>query len=122
MKIAIFDSFGGDYLPKVVQEKVNEIGRWDRQMFAEELDKLPYTHEVLTQESFKDDTDYLREKGSNKIYCISNEYGHRMTSSVSIVDIDTSKPWRIHIYDGAESIEYFNGVTVKNSETNESEW
>jgi len=41
---------------------------------------------------------------------------------MTIIDVDTSKPWRITDYDGAESIEYFQGVKILDQETNYAEW
>ena len=41
---------------------------------------------------------------------------------MAIIDVDTSKPWKIIDYDGAESIEYFQGVKILDQETNYAEW
>jgi len=62
MKIAIFSDYSNNNSPKEVEGKISRSGGWDRHIVVEELDRLPYTHEVLTEEAFYDATDYLREK------------------------------------------------------------
>ena len=39
-----------------------------------------------------------------------------------IVDVDTSKPWKIGEYDGAEYIEYYNIPEIIDEESNYAKW
>ena len=119
MKIILFTSFGGSFLPKEITDKLKD-GEDFRVRMAEEVDKLPFVSEPY--EGFiSSDKTYLRSSNAPNIIYSKSEDG-RLVSRAKIESVDTSKPWRIVDYDGVESIEYFNGVTVINADTNECEW
>lgn len=122
MKIALFPDLGGGTIPKMFQETINGNTRNWRVVLAEEIDKLPITCDEITDELFEefrenDNMLYIKDK-NNEMYF----KGNREIYVIAIEEVNTSKPWRVNEYDGAEEIQYFNGVTVIDEETNECEW
>lgn len=122
MKIALFTGFGINKFPSFL--KVEGVGIEKRVNLAKEISKLPIMHNEPT---FDDRRDLEQGKVKYFHYLIKGEEGFIFNErhelfNISIVDIDTSKPWKIVDYDGAESIEYFEGVKVLDEKYNLCEW
>lgn len=126
MKIAIFPGYGSNNIPDFLIDAVNRQERNYRIVLAEEIEKLSDTHEEITDELFvafrdgKLDIPYI--KANDHIYFMSSAGYTEMIDEIALVDIDKDKPWRINDYDGAEGIEYFNGIKVVDEDTGECEW
>jgi hypothetical protein len=41
---------------------------------------------------------------------------------MAVVDVDTSRPWRIAEYDGAEGIEYYSEPEILDKNSNYARW
>lgn len=119
MKIAIFPNHGGCGLPKFISDKLEDDGRLWRVKLSEILDKLPKTHEKITRDVYDNLKEESYIKDDEVIFVKKKDY---YTVQIKILEIDTSRPWRIYEYDGAEGVEYFNGVKIIDKETNMSEW
>lgn len=130
IRIAIFTNYGGNFVPKEIHDKIKNSSKNYRIALAEELDNLPCTHEEITQEvydSFTQDNSQIYLKASkNKELIYTKEDGeykeYGLTSAITIETVDTSKPWRIADYDGAEGIEYFKHYNIIDKSINLCEW
>ena len=74
------------------------------------------------KEGFGNDKVVSGDAGGDVIYVKDLESNYCMVYMMKIEDVDTSKIWRIEEYDGAEGIEYFNGVKITDKELNLGEW
>ncbi|MCG8474432.1 MAG: hypothetical protein MI784_03000 [Cytophagales bacterium] len=129
MKIAIFPGFGGCGYPDIISDKIKNYDDWDtmwRVRIAEIIEDIPDTYGVTEDNFYECFRDFFSEpnqknvfKFKDKMFFVS-EYNH--VAEIQIVDIDTSRHWKVSEYDGAESVQYFNDIKVVNKITNESEW
>lgn len=128
IKVAIFENYGYNYCPNWVLEKIDK-----NKNFRISLAKLLCEFEInsfansLTNENFSNvfeklksgKIDYIKFDDEFVWFC---DLGSKLSSKIRIVEVDTSKPWRINDYDGAESIEYFDGIKCIDEEINMCQW
>lgn len=125
MKIAIFSSYGANFLTeemKVLIERESFVE--DRARIAEYLEKKAKECEKkvsfdIIEENFFEIKSFL-EKNKNDVFLLKNKldtskkqtfiyYDDNInyTSIISVVDVDISKKWNINTYDGAEGVNYY---------------
>lgn len=113
INIAISESFGTFHLPKNFNS--NALGTQWRIDLANYLKEhsvtIPKKQLTVPKEQFAKETiDKNWENGlitnyENLYYFPSNLNGQPIITHLTIVDIDTTNPWIITTYDGAESVE-----------------
>lgn len=127
LKVAIYKGFGVNKIPKRFQDKVKDFSLEGRIALAEEISKvevydglLPLSEEILENyyKQGKDVIHVVTDKGE-QLVCLESKCDCYI---ISVVEVDTEKPWRIGLYDGSEGIEYFDGLTVVNKEHNMCNW
>ena len=113
ISIAISESFGKFHMPKGFDsEAVSTQWRIDLANYLKKHSvTIPKKQLTVPKEQFAKETiDKNWEKGlitnyKNLYYFPSDLNGHPIITHLTIVDIDTTKPWIITTYDGAESVE-----------------
>lgn len=127
VKVAIFTGFGTNKIPKRFSDSVRDLSLVSRIKLAEEISNvelyegpLPISEEVIESE-YKAGKDVIHafNKGEEVLVCLESKCNCYI---IKVVEVDTSKPWRISDYDGGEGIEYFGGLTVINEEYNMCNW
>lgn len=113
ISIAISESFEKFHIPKNFNS--NAMGTQWRIDLANYLKEhsatIPKKQLTVPKEQFAKETiDKNWEKGlitnyENLYYFLSNLNGQPIITHLTIVDIDTTEPWIITTYDGAESVE-----------------
>ncbi len=134
MKIAIFPTHGGSYIPPFIKEKlVNSKGIRTRVAMADILEKLEVTHDKITQEIYdsfaskkrakNNSFEYLKDSENPNIVYIRNTGGKYNTiHTVKIVEVDTTRVWKIAEYDCSEFIQYYKEPKIEDKELNYAEW
>ena len=113
ISIAISESFGKFHMPKGFDsEAVGTQWRIDLANYLKEHSvTIPKKQLTVPKEQFAKETiDKNWEKGlitnyENLYYFPSDLNGQPIITHLTIVDIDTTEPWIITTYDGAESVE-----------------
>lgn len=134
MKIAIYPNHGSSYIPPFITKQLSGKD-WihNRIELANIIGRLEPTHEEITQEIYDlysshkpnelNFCDYIKDsKDPNVIFVkdLESQYGY--VYRIKVVDVDTSKIWRIGEYDGAEGIEYFNNPEIIDKDLNYGTW
>lgn len=127
-RVAIFPSYGGNRIPDVFKEKVFKDSRNFRLVLAELIDSLEDTKSNLSQEGFtifektlySEEGSYLKNK--NLFYYKVKEDTFDKVLIIKIVDVDTSKRWKIDSYDGSEEVVYYNEPILVDKELNMYTW
>lgn len=126
VRIAIFSGYGSNYIPDMFKGKIKEVDTvGSRVKLAKLIDELEVNASEDKAEEAREELNnnkrkYIKFENNPQVYFYSK--GISWLYSVKIVDIDTTKPWRICEYDGGEYIDIFDGVTVKDEEYNMCEW
>lgn len=127
VKVAIYKGFGCNKIPKRFKGSISDFSIESRVKLAEELLKikvyegpLPLSEEIVNEE-FKKGNDIIHvvTKGREEFVCLESKCDCYI---IDVVEVDTSKPWRLSDYDGSEGIEYFDGVQVVNEKYNMCNW
>lgn len=118
IEIVISETFGVFEVPEQIKEKLQDIktGIEYRIALAKEFKSIE-DYRVLHADLTKDEmikhlkNDILQSniiaRLDNKIYFQSSHFNNTIVR-LSIVTVDTTIPWKISIYDGAESIKYLD--------------
>lgn len=139
MKVLIFPGFGGcHYTDEMVKAIENEtefikqrIGKVvevvEKAEIRDATGLTQYDWDKIINELSKKQGTIVGLKGMDKNNTEDINYytWYKETSwimEMKIVDVDTSKPWKIGEYDGAEGIEYFNEPEILDKETNYARW
>ena len=104
IKVVIFDGYGASGFPKQIQNQIKEkdFPYIRCGSIIDILEQYPSVSKVTLMEKYnKLKVDEVL-RCDNKFYFGAKPYN----ISCSIVEVDTSKKWRISEYDGAEGIEY----------------
>lgn len=123
-RIAINPSYGLFHIPSQFLGKVNESDKNFRVVVAEYIDDLKDTHETINQdvyEKFRKSSDWYIKCG-NHFYFRDLDDEYNQVFGLEIVDVDTSKKWKIKEYDGAEDIVYYSEPRLIDKELNMWEW
>lgn len=130
IEIVISETFGVFEEPKQIKEKLQaKTGIEYRIALAKELKSIEdyrILHADLTEEEMikclKNDIlqSNVIARLDNNIYFRSSHFNNTI-ARLSIVTVDTTIPWKISIYDGAESIEYLD-LKLINKKYNLYEW
>ena len=126
-RIAIFPSYGGCGVPEEFKAVINNSSRSWRLVAAELIDSLKDTHSEIDEDVY---TEFLHKPFSKNnwyLKCGNNFYFKTEEESsfvfrLKIVEVDTSKKWKIDEYDGAEGIEYFREPVLVDKELNMYRW
>jgi len=134
MKIAIYPNYGSIYVPLFIKNQLL-TKTWIQQRIeiATIVENLKSTHEEITQEIYDlfvthnsnevNALSYLKSsKNNGLIYVKESELKYGQTYMIQIVDVDTTKIWKIGEYDGAEGIEYFSEPKIIDKSLNLGEW
>ncbi len=71
----------------------------------------------------KETLHYLKcSKNPSIVYLKNLEDVYGFTYKMEVVDVDTSRIWKIIEYDGAEGIEYFSEPRIIDKDLNFGEW
>lgn len=126
VRLAIYPDYGSSYISKEGKEYINSRKgvNW-RVSLAEYIDSLEDTHSEITKDTFDSfvnskNTQYIKSKDLFFFKDLENIVG--LVYRVEIVDVDTTKKWRISEYDGAEDIEYFSEPVLVDKELNMYRW
>lgn len=134
MKIVIYSGYGSCYVPPVMRKEIeNEDFIHGRIKLASILEDLEPTHEELIQTIYdefvsenpkdKETLHYLKcSKDPSIVYVKNLEDVYGFTYKMEVVDVDTSRIWKIIEYDGAEGIEYFSEPRIIDKDLNFGEW
>lgn len=130
IEIVISKSFGVYEVPKQIKEKLQvKDGIEYRIALAKEFKSIE-DYKVLHADLTKDEmikrlkNDILQSniiaRLDNNIY-FKSSYFNNTIAHLSIVTVDTTIPWKINDYDGAESIKYLD-LKLVNEKYNLYEW
>lgn len=126
VRLAIYPDYGSSYISKEGKEYINSRKgvNW-RVSLAEYIDSLEDTHSEITKDTFDSfvnskNTQYIKSKDLFFFKDLEESFG--LVYRVDIVDVDTTKKWRISEYDGAEDIEYFSEPVLVDKELNMYRW
>lgn len=131
IEIVISETFGVFEVPEQIKEKLQDIktGIEYRIALAKEFKSIE-DYRVLHADLTKDEmikrlkNDILQSniiaRLDNKIYFKSSHFNNTIVR-LSIVTVNTTIPWKINIYDGAESIKYLD-LKLVNEKYNLYEW
>ena len=131
IEIVISETFGVFEVPEQIKEKLQDIktGIEYRIALAKEFKSIE-DYRVLHANLTKDEmikrlkNDILQSniiaRLDNKIYFKSSHFNNTIVR-LSIVTVNTTIPWKINIYDGAESIKYLD-LKLVNEKYNLYEW
>ena len=121
MKVILMTGYGVGYLPK-------ELGHIDFSNFLwridkEIIEKLENLNWFVLDNSYKKDGRYYKYTYNNDYnkgvkYLFPNPDSPNNYTSVSIVEVDTSRPWIVEEYDGSESIRYIDEFFCVSEEAN----
>lgn len=130
IEIVISKSFGVYEVPKQIKEKLQvKDGIEYRIALAKEFKSIEdyrVLHDDLTEDEMikRLKNDILQSnviaRLDNNIYFKSNHFNNTI-ARLSIVTVDTTIPWKINDYDGAESIKYLD-LKLVNEKYNLYEW
>lgn len=120
-RIVISSAYNDLEIPSMFEEKLNEIkknaNRNIRIILAELIDGLPVNYDASSTKVVEVmnelGTDYLRY--DDTFYFRTSIYDW---VELSIVEIDTSRPWILKNYDGLESVTYIDDFKVIDEELN----
>lgn len=119
MKVIILTDYGNNSLPKEFKADYNnKLWRMDEELIGriENLDWIFIEDEYCgTLSSMKNYSTPI-EKGIKYFYGTPN--GMNLFITFEIIDVDTSRPWCIEEYDGAEDIKYLDGYKCVDRESN----
>lgn len=127
-RVAIFPGYGSIKIPDIFKDKISRDGRNFRLVLAELIDELEDTKDNLTQRDFTifEKTLYSKEgsylKNKNLFYYKVKEDTYDRVLIIKVVDVDTSKKWKIDSYDGSEEVVYFNEPVLVDKELNMYTW
>lgn len=133
IRVALFSGFGSCDVPKRFHNKLVglEIDSVPyRIKLAEILDDLPlncknreeFEKKYKDLDSGKNGIFYVKYIDKDHEYIFVKDKSMTYPTEISIKDVDTSKPWRITEYDGAESLEIYAGIKVIDEQYNMCEW
>lgn len=120
-RIVISSAYNDLEIPSMFEEKLNEIkknaNRNIRIILAELIDGLPVNYDASSTKV----VEVMNELGTD--YLRNNDTFYFRTSiydwvELSIVEIDTSRPWILKNYDGLESVTYIDDFKVIDEELN----
>lgn len=130
MKILLFTGYGGYAATPQMKEILNKYkgirGRVGEIVYYVEsnhvsyptISELPEVEKEFTKNKelivkFED----IQKHGYQK-YMVYNSTGYSNTTTFSIVNVDTTRPWTIEEYDGAEYIQYLDENKLVDKELN----
>ena len=118
MKVILMSDYGFGYLPKGIGrvDFSNFLWRIDKEI----IDKIEKVDWVDFDKTFHSDGRlyrYTYTDGTIK-YLFPNPDSPNNYTSISIVEVDTSRPWYVDNYDGAESIKYIDNYFCVSKEAN----
>lgn len=132
MKVLLFTGYGGwDATPqmKKILNKYEEKGIRGR--IGEIVDYVENNHVVYPticklpemEKEFKNNKELIVkfediQKNGYQKYTVYNDIGYSGTVTFSIVEVDTTRPWTIEEYDGAEYIQYLDENKLVDEELN----
>lgn len=130
IEIVISETFGMFEEPKQIKEKLQAKTdieyRIDLAKELKSIEDYRVLHADLTEDEMikRLKNDILQSnmiaRLDNNIYFKSNHFNNTI-ARLSIVTVDTTIPWKISIYDGAESIKYLD-LKLVNEKYNLYEW
>jgi hypothetical protein len=121
MKVLLFTRYGGCTATPQMKEILNKY-KGIRGRIGEIVDYVENNHVVYDASQY---FDAQKEAKNNKeliikisdVYIVWNE-NISSTAPFSIVEVDTTRPWTIEEYDGAEYIEYLDENKLVDEELN----
>ena len=119
MKVIILTDYGNNSLPKEFKADYNnKLWRMDEELIGriENLDWTFVEDEYCGTLSPMKNYSTPIEKGIKYFYGTPN--GMNLFITFEIIDVDTSRPWCIEEYDGAEDIKYLDGYKCVDRESN----
>lgn len=130
IEIVISETFGMFEEPKQIKEKLQAKTDIEYRIALAKKLKSIEDYRVLHADLTEDEmikrlkNDILQSnviaRLDNNIYFKSNHFNNTI-ARLSIVTVDTTIPWKISIYDGAESIKYLD-LKLVNEKYNLYEW
>lgn len=130
IEIVISETFGVFEVPEQIKEKLQIKGGIEYRIALAKEFKFIEDYRVLHADLTEDEmikrlkNDILQSnmiaRLDNNIYFKSNHFNNTI-ARLSIVTVDTTIPWKISIYDGAESIKYLD-LKLVNEKYNLYEW
>lgn len=131
--IAIFEHYGLNTLPEALEHDLPEDFLQNRIELAKRLEALPFTHDTLIDGEDYNDFQEIPINDANFIHfrvkSMPNLIMVRFPSDssndetmVTLMDIDTTTPWKLEEYDGFERIVYHTAPTILDEESNYSIW
>ena len=128
IRLALHGTFGMMGVPDVLKDKIDKNKNY-RLELARLIDELPCVNQGdiydLTESLLNLEIPYFKREYDSVVsfyYKLPNGELLEGIDMIRVESIDNTKPWRISEYDGLETVEYFEGVTVLDEETNESKW
>lgn len=134
MKIAIYPNFGSNHIPDFIRKQLSDRSYIQNRIeMVSILENLEPTHDEINQEIYNQYSskepnelnffDYIKDsKNSNIVFVKDFTDKLNWVYMIEIVEVDTTKVWKIGNYDGSESINYFKEPTIINKELNLGEW
>lgn len=136
IKVAVFSGYGGDGVPKEILDKMKCKEMYSAEFrveLAKIIDELPincfdvngFVNYYKSMETDNPKVYYIKYLDGTRmrIYLKDcNGYALKYPVEVTICEVDTTKPWRVTEYDGAESIESLNKIRVVDEKYNMCEW
>lgn len=125
MKVLLFTGYGGSTgTPKMREIMKKHIGIRCR---VGEIIEYVENNRVLfidfdensmniAKSIMDDDNEIIVEFDGRPVYCYKSNEGY--ISSFSIIDVDTTRPWTIAEYDGAEYVQYLDEDKLVDEELN----
>lgn len=126
-RIAIFPSYGGFGIPDEFKVIIDNDPRNWRVVVAELIDKLEDTHSHMSQEIYDEFVHKPFDKNNWYIkyedyFYFKTEENSSFALKIKVVEVNTSKKWKISEYDGAEEIVYFEEPELVDKELNMYRW
>lgn len=130
VEIAIFPSYGVEQIPERFKADLGWFYLSEGEMrveLAKRLMELPETHQQVT----RDDLNNVVREGKNGYVRSGNQfyfqYRHLDAAyEIQVVEVDTSKPWRINKKRGTkeigEYVEYFESPRILDERLNLATW
>ena len=103
MKVLIFNSYGGR-IPTIIKPFVKRGIKWRTEDVIKFIEQAAVNPCGMAPHSIKTKIVKYYASDKNRVTYLFNE--DRVTCE--IVDVDTSRPWTITTYDGAEYIQYLD--------------
>ena len=118
MKVIVLCDYGNDGLPKEFHcNYKDELWRFDKKLINK-IEQFDWV-QIDFPNAIKDTTKnycYPIENGMKYIYATPN--GSSPFSIFKIINVDTSRPWCIEEYDGAEGVKYLDDYVCISKEFN----